>query len=200
MGFTTGFLGGMTLTYSVLYMSLYVHRAHRNVQKTLLQQQANLLNSVVEPLPPLPEPPAYEVRKAGLAEELKDHWNSEIEKLVRNVQTTDWTAKREQWETTIAATWNRVRSSQSAQQLEQKAKVTAQELESNVKNLVAEGKDKARTAAKDVERNVKDAVTAGKDKVRTTAKEVKEAVVQTSEKASEKAHNATREPRLLELK
>ncbi|KAK5459469.1 hypothetical protein LTS15_003597 [Exophiala xenobiotica] len=200
MGFTTGFLGGMTLTYSVLYMSLYVHRAHRNVQKTLLQQQANLLNSVVETLPPLPEPPAYEVRKAGLAEELKDHWNSEIEKLVRNVQTTDWTAKREQWESTIAATWNKVRSSQSAQQLEQKAKVTAQELENNVKNLVAEGKDKARNATKDVERNIKDAVTAGKDKAISTAKEVKEAVVQTSEKASENAHNATREPRLLELK
>ncbi|KIW51510.1 hypothetical protein PV05_10223 [Exophiala xenobiotica] len=200
MGFTTGFLGGLTLTYSLLYMSLYVHRANRNVQKTLLKQQANLLNSVVEPPPPLPEPPAYEVRKAGLVEELKDHWNSEIEKLVRNVQTTDWAAKREQWESTIAATWNKVRSSQPAQELEQKARVTAEELESSVKNIVAEGKDKARTAAKDIERNVKDAVTAGKDKARTTANEVKEKVVQGSEKASEKAQNATREPRLLELK
>ncbi len=61
-----------------------------------------------------------------------------------------------------------MRSSQPAQELEQKARVTAEELESSVKNIVAEGKDKARTAAKDIERNVKDAVTAGKDKARTT--------------------------------
>ncbi|KAJ9638478.1 hypothetical protein H2204_004248 [Knufia peltigerae] len=174
MGFTTGFLGGITLTYSVLYMSLYVHRTNRHAQRTLLKQQATLLNSAVDPLPPLPDPPAYEVRKAGLVEELKDHWNTEVETIVRNLQTTDWAAKRGEWEDKIAAGWAKIRSSQTAQDLEARAKDTAKEVERNVKQAVSEGK--------------------------AAAKDVKDKVVQSGEQASEKAKNATREPRLLELK
>ncbi|KIW16667.1 hypothetical protein PV08_03855 [Exophiala spinifera] len=178
MGFTTGFpfkkLGGMTLTYSILYMSLYVHRTNRHAQRTLLRQQATLLNSAVDPLPPLPDPPAYEVRKAGLVEELKDRWNSEVETIVRNLQTTDWAAKRAQWEDTAAAAWTKIRSSQAAQQLETRAKDTATEVERNVSQLVSEGK--------------------------AAAKDAKDKVVQSGEQASEKAKRATREPRLLELK
>ena len=134
----------MTLTYSVLYLSLYIHRANRNVQKTLLSQQATLLNSVVEPLPPLPDPPAYEVHKAGLTEELKDRWNREVEKLVRNIQETDWTQKRELYEERIAAVWSKVRSSDPAQELESKAK----ELEQKLKEQVAGGSETGTAADK----------------------------------------------------
>lgn len=112
------------MTYSLLYFSLYIHRANRNVQKTLLSQQATLLNSVVDPLPPLPDPPAYELRKAGLAEQLKDGWNREVEKLVHTAQTTDWAEKREVYERRIVAAWNKIRSSEPAQELEQKVKET----------------------------------------------------------------------------
>lgn len=163
MGFTTGFvhsvsflpqpflhtnlpqLGGVTLTYSILYLSLYIHRANRNVQRTLLSQQAALLNSVVEPLPPLPDPPAYEVRRAGLAEELKDRWNREVEKLVRNVEETDWSAKRELYEERIKTVWRKVRASESAQEIEGKAK----ELEQKVKDAVVGGAETAKEKAKE---------------------------------------------------
>ncbi|KIX09986.1 uncharacterized protein Z518_01067 [Rhinocladiella mackenziei CBS 650.93] len=147
MGFTTGFLGGVTLTYSLLYISLYIHRANRNVQRTLLSQQATLLNSVVEPLPPLPDPPAYEIRRAGLTEELKDRWNREVEKLVRNFQEINWTQKRELYEDRIAAVWARLRSLESAQKLESGAK----ELEQKVKDTVNSGAEAAEKAKGKVE-------------------------------------------------
>lgn len=73
-------------------------------------------------MPPLPDPPAYEVRRAGLAEVLKDRWNREIEKLVHNVQTTDWSAKREEYEERIARAWSNLRQTDKAQELEQRFK------------------------------------------------------------------------------
>ena len=131
MGFTTGFvctltfpppsfiptpcpnfslqLGGLTLTYSVLYLSLHFHRLNRQAQHTLVQQQTLLLNSIVEPLPPLPEAPAYEVRKESLKEMLKDRWNRELEETVKNVQETDWNQVRVRWEERVGDVWNQVR-------------------------------------------------------------------------------------------
>ncbi|EXJ80015.1 hypothetical protein A1O3_08301 [Capronia epimyces CBS 606.96] len=172
MGFTTGFLGGVTLTYSLLYFSLYVHRANRSVQRSLLSQQATLLNSVVEPLPPLPDPPAYEVRRAGLVEELKDRWNSEIERLVRNFQETDWTEKRARLEEQAAVVWTNVKSSESAHELESKAK----QLEQKVKDTITDGTG-----------NVKDAV----------ARKAEKVVAGAEDKVKDQVE---REPRLLELK
>jgi len=170
MGFTTGFLGGVTLTYSILYFSLYIHRANRNVQRTLLSQQSNLLNSVIDPPIPLPDPPAYEVRKAGLTEVLKDRWNREIEKLVHNVQETDWAQKRELYEERLAAVWGKVKASEQGRELEAKAK----ELEQQV-----EGK------ARQLGQTVKGKVAEGKEALMTTKDEAK---------------STGREPRLLELK
>lgn len=125
-------------------MSLYMHRANRNAQRTLLSQQATLLNSVVEPAPPLPDPPAYEVRRAGMAEELKDRWNRELERMVRSVQTTDWNATRQWYEERAANLWEKVRNSDSAREVEAKAK----ELESKVKDSLASEAEKAKEKTK----------------------------------------------------
>ncbi|KIW75956.1 hypothetical protein Z517_10701 [Fonsecaea pedrosoi CBS 271.37] len=142
MGFTTGFLGGATLTYSLLYFSLYVHRANRNVQRTLLSQQATLLNSVVEPAPPLPDPPAYEVRRAGLIEELKDRWNREVEKLVKNVEETDWSLVREGVEEKVGNVWARVRQSQTGKEVQDKVKEVVDVGKEKVDEVVGAGKQK----------------------------------------------------------
>jgi len=108
----------VTLTYSVLYLTLYLHKANRNVQHTLLAQQATILNSAVEPLPPAPEPPVYEVRKAGITEVLKDRWNREVEHAVRTVEETDWSAVREKWEKRMGNVWERVRNSETGKEVE----------------------------------------------------------------------------------
>lgn len=108
------------MTCSILYLSLYLHKANRNVQHTLLSQQTNLLNSVVEPLPPLPESPAYEVRNAGFVEQLKDRWNREVVNVVRNFEDTDWSRGREFAEEKIANVWSRLRQTEKAQQLEER--------------------------------------------------------------------------------
>lgn len=158
------------MTYSVLYFSLYIHRANRNVQRTLLSQQANLLNSVIDPPIPLPDPPAYEVRKAGLSEVLKDRWNREVEKLVHNVQETDWTQKREALEDRLSTVWGKMRSSEQGQQIETKAKELGQQVEDKAKQLGQAVKDKA---------------TEGKEALST---------------AKDEAKSTGREPRLLELK
>ncbi len=104
-----------------------------------------MLNSVVEPLPPSPDPPAYEVRRAGLGEELKDRWNREVEKLVRNVQETDWSAKRQLYEERVKNVWASVKSSETGQEIEAKAK----ELEQAVKDKVAGGAETAKDKAKE---------------------------------------------------
>lgn len=101
----------------------------------MLSQSSLLLNTIVEPLPPLPDPPAYEIRRAGLAEVLKDRWNTEIEKLVHNVQTTDWSAKREQYEQRIASAWSNLRQTEKVEELEQRFK-------ENVVGVTDEAKEK----------------------------------------------------------
>jgi MICOS complex subunit MIC12 len=76
-----------------------------------------LLNSAVEPLPPLPETPAYEVRRTSLTEELKDRWNGEIEHAVRRLQTTDWDAVRVRWERRIGNVFQRLRESDAGKEV-----------------------------------------------------------------------------------
>lgn len=128
----------------MLYLTLYVHKANRNAQHTILSQSSLLLNTIIEPLPPVPDPPAYEVRRAGLAEVLKDRWNREIEKLVHNVQTADWSAKREEYEERIASAWSNLRQTEKAQELEQRFK-------ENIVGVEKEGKQKVEQARQKVD-------------------------------------------------
>ncbi|KAK6441461.1 hypothetical protein LTR95_002317 [Oleoguttula sp. CCFEE 5521] len=106
MGFTTGLLGGITLTTSLLYLSLRLHTDNRAHQSALLRQQSTLLQNIVAPPPPTPAPLPREVR-AGVLESAKDRWNAELERNVRSVQNVDW----EEWgrwaEDGVSRVWRR---------------------------------------------------------------------------------------------
>ena len=86
----------------------------------MLAQQSVLLNSVVEPLPPLPTTPAYDIQTGSLVETLKDRWNREVEGLVRRVEETDWNQVRARWEGRIGAVWTRLRESGAGEGFKEK--------------------------------------------------------------------------------
>ncbi|TLD22543.1 hypothetical protein E2P81_ATG07736 [Venturia nashicola] len=55
----------------------------------MLRQQSLILKNVIEP--PLPEPQlSSREARVSVVESAKDRWNSEIERLVKKAQTTDW--------------------------------------------------------------------------------------------------------------
>ncbi|KAK3691591.1 hypothetical protein LTR37_018546 [Vermiconidia calcicola] len=106
MGFTTGLLGGITLTTTLIYLSLSIHTRNRIHQSAVLHQQSLILNNVVEPQPPLPPPTDRQVR-VGLLETAKDRWNAELEKDVKKLQEMDWGAVRERMEEGVSVIWRR---------------------------------------------------------------------------------------------
>ncbi|KAF2662337.1 hypothetical protein K491DRAFT_710276 [Lophiostoma macrostomum CBS 122681] len=108
MGFTTGFLGGVTLTSSILYLTLSLHQQNRATQAALLRQQRAVLTNVVVPPPPGPEPEPKEV-EVGLVEMAKDRWNRELEGVVRRVYETDWRRVRERAEDRVGGLVGSVR-------------------------------------------------------------------------------------------
>jgi MICOS complex subunit MIC12 len=133
----------VTLTYSVLYLSLYLHRANRKYQHTLLAQQSVLLNSVVEPLPPPPETPAYHVRKVSLVETLKDRWNGEVEGLVRRVEETDWNKVRARWESRIGTVWAKLRESQAGDMFRENIGLSAEEVKKTAETAQTQARAEA---------------------------------------------------------
>lgn len=99
-----------------------MHRTNRSHQHTLLSQQALLLNSIFDPVPPPPEPPTYRIRRDDVVETLKDRWNGEVESLVRRAQETDWAALRESWERRIARAWRNLRDTEAGREVETRLK------------------------------------------------------------------------------
>ncbi|KAF2471535.1 uncharacterized protein BDR25DRAFT_259937 [Lindgomyces ingoldianus] len=112
MGFTTGFLGGFTLTSAVLYLTISLHTRNRVTQAALLQQQSNVLTNIVDPKPAPPEPVAREV-PVGLAEMAKDRWNREMEGAVRKIYNTDWRRVREDAEDKVGGIIEKLREGKS---------------------------------------------------------------------------------------
>jgi len=106
MGFTTGLLGGFTLTATILYLSASLHTRNRNYQSALLRQQSHVLGNIVEPQPALPPPTAREI-DAGLWETAKDKWNAELEGNLRRVQETDWRSVGERIEEGVSNVWRK---------------------------------------------------------------------------------------------
>ncbi|KAK5675953.1 hypothetical protein LTS10_011242 [Elasticomyces elasticus] len=107
MGFTTGLLGGFTLTTALIHISLSMHARNRVAQSARLHQQSLLLNQIVDgPLQPLPYSAPREVQ-AGLLETVKDRWNSELEGNVKKIQSTDWDGVRNQMEEGVSRVWRR---------------------------------------------------------------------------------------------
>lgn len=225
MGFTTGFLGGLTLTYSLLYLSVYVHRQNRTHQALLLRQQSRLLNSVIDPPEPEYDLPPYRLEQGGLEELLKDRWNREVENLVRKAQHTDWEALRIRWEARLGNAWDKVRGTEQVQEIEQKVREGAKDLKENVaagaqdlkKNVVSGAQDlkeNVAAGAQDLKKNVaagaqdlRKSIVSGaeqlKDTVVTQAKEAKDNLVNSSrevkEDAKSKANEAIHGKRLLDL-
>lgn len=110
MGFTTGFLGGLTLTYSAVYLSVYVHQQNRTHQSMLLRQQARLLNAKMQASEPEYTPPAYRLEDAGLEEQFKDKWNRLIETGVSKAERIDWEVVRIDMESRISNAWRSLKS------------------------------------------------------------------------------------------
>ncbi|KAF2741989.1 hypothetical protein M011DRAFT_413450 [Sporormia fimetaria CBS 119925] len=108
MGFTTGFIGGITLTSSILYLTLSLHQQNRAAQATLLRQQRMLLNTIVEPPQRVPDPHPREVA-VGLSEMAKDKWNRSLEGVVKRLYETDWRRERERVEDWLGGVVERVR-------------------------------------------------------------------------------------------
>jgi altered-inheritance-of-mitochondria protein 5 len=108
MGFTTGFLGGFTLTCATLYFSAAIHTRNRAQQSILLRQQAQVLKGLIEPIPLAPEPIAREL-PMGLTEMAKDKWNKELEVVVRRVYETDWRRVREGLEDKVGNVIEKIR-------------------------------------------------------------------------------------------
>ncbi|KAF4551678.1 Hypothetical protein D9617_12g035660 [Elsinoe fawcettii] len=106
MGFTTGFIGGITLTTTLIYLSLSLHTRNREAQASLLRQQAALLDNAVSPTLP-PPPSTARTAVPGLQERLKERWNRELEGNLRKVYGTDWRGVREEVEERVAGAWAR---------------------------------------------------------------------------------------------
>jgi Altered inheritance of mitochondria 5 len=77
-------------------------------------------------------------------EVLKDRWNSEVEKMVHNVQETDWNEKRELYERRIASVWSNVRATGKVQELEETFKENAVETAEQVREKAEAAKEASR--------------------------------------------------------
>ncbi|KAF2833672.1 hypothetical protein CC86DRAFT_339117 [Ophiobolus disseminans] len=108
MGFTTGFLGGVTLTSGILYLTIAMHNQNRMQQAALLRQQRQVLADFYEPKKPEPEP-LPRVVPVGLVEMAKDRWNRSLEESVATIYNTDWRKVREDAEDRASAIAERIR-------------------------------------------------------------------------------------------
>ncbi|KAL1635079.1 hypothetical protein SLS56_001831, partial [Neofusicoccum ribis] len=79
MGFTAGFLGGLTLTSSALYLSSLIHQRNRLQQSLSLRQSSHTLKQIYDPDRAY-TPPSLRVRTDGIGGIAKDRWNAEVER------------------------------------------------------------------------------------------------------------------------
>ncbi|EEA27677.1 hypothetical protein EYB25_001346 [Talaromyces marneffei] len=101
MGFMAGFFGGFTLTASVLYLSVQVHRSTRLAQRDAIREQVEILNDISSPLGAYYRRFAQEddsqkssiapqPKKPSAEELLKQQWNKEVEALAKKTVTVRW--------------------------------------------------------------------------------------------------------------
>ncbi|ROT35644.1 hypothetical protein SODALDRAFT_381793 [Sodiomyces alkalinus F11] len=119
MGFTTGLTGGVTATLGLAYLAIYTHQRNREYQSEILRSQTRVLDSLLEPVVPIPPPRRAEIeaaRRANLVDTAKDRWNSEVANAVNWVQRTDWTEVREGLEEGVGTAWRTVFGGEPSQQ------------------------------------------------------------------------------------
>ncbi|CRG85220.1 hypothetical protein PISL3812_02333 [Talaromyces islandicus] len=101
MGFMTGFFSGFTLTATVLYLSVQVHRSTRIQQRDAIREQAAILNDISSPLgayyrnfaqeeTPSKDSIAATPKKPSAEELLKHQWNKEVETLAAKALNLRW--------------------------------------------------------------------------------------------------------------
>lgn len=103
-------LGGLTLTSSALYLSSVIHQRNRLHQSLSLRQSSHTLKQVYDPERTY-TPPSLRVHTAGVGDTAKDRWNTEVEKAVRRLQTTDWREVGQEVEGAVGRVWERMRKS-----------------------------------------------------------------------------------------
>lgn len=84
------------------------------------------------------------MKRAGITEQLKDRWNTEIERMVQKIQTTDWTEQREIYEQKISSAWKNLKQTEQAKELEQKVKETVDAVKGDTKEKVEDVKEKTK--------------------------------------------------------
>ncbi|OKL58959.1 hypothetical protein UA08_05521 [Talaromyces atroroseus] len=100
MGFFAGFFGGFTLTASVLYLSVQVHRSTRLAQRDAIREQVEILNDISSPLgayirrfaqeDPSKPSVAAQPTKPSAEDLLKQQWNKEVKALARKTVNLRW--------------------------------------------------------------------------------------------------------------
>ncbi|KAL4809730.1 hypothetical protein BDV18DRAFT_157476 [Aspergillus unguis] len=106
MGFFTGFLSGFTLTTSVLYVTLQVHRSTRLDQKSAIREQTKAIDWLASSrgaydrrlLPKGDEArastpmdrEASEASRHRMKNQFKHRWNEEVRTLARKAYQTSW--------------------------------------------------------------------------------------------------------------
>ncbi|KAK7732878.1 hypothetical protein SLS57_000821 [Botryosphaeria dothidea] len=110
MGFTGGFISGLALTSSVLYLSTLFHQRNRLQQSLNLRTSSHTLKQIYDP-DRIYTPPSLRTRTAGIGDIAKDRWNSEVERAVRRVQETDWREVGSEVEGAVWGLIERVRKS-----------------------------------------------------------------------------------------
>ncbi|KAK8215169.1 hypothetical protein M8818_002179 [Zalaria obscura] len=175
MGFTSGFIGGLTLTTTLLYVSLSLHERNRLYQSTLLRQSSLVLNNITTPTPPT-APPTARTIVPGVAERVKERWNRELEENVRRLQRVDWSGLVTGAEGVVGRVLGRVgeevgRDAQiagakihgAAVVAEQKAEKGWQRVQESAKEGLREAEVLARKGVERVEQAGKDAVEGAKE-------------------------------------
>ncbi|KAI9851943.1 MAG: hypothetical protein M1824_002432 [Vezdaea acicularis] len=114
MGFTTGFIAGLTLPLLIASLSLSTHLSNRYQQRQVLRQQALLLTSTIDRdlhdyhLPERPARQEYE-GVDRILESAKERWNSEVRGIVRWAQNVDLGNVGREVDGIVRGVWERVR-------------------------------------------------------------------------------------------
>ena len=191
----------MTLTYTLTYLSLYVHRQNRLYQSSLLAQQKALLTSLYDPPTEVYDEPAYEIRPAGLTEQLKDRWNREIETGLRRLQEKNWEESRLWWENQLGNVWGKAKDSEVGEQVKAageqaaasladargKASEALKDAQTKAGEIAKDAESKARQAGRDADKKTRELAKDAQVKAREIARDVKHKAVETKDALVDKA-------------
>jgi uncharacterized membrane protein len=124
-----------------------------------------------------------------------------VEKLVRNVQETDWERVRLDAEQKLAGAWSSVRQSEPAKEVEGRAKELGEQVRMGVKDTVSDGKGRLLEVVDTSKAKVREAADVGGKKMVDTVAAGREKLEELGQAGKEKVEQKTvgRPKRLLEI-